>query len=78
LTTAAAATRGTNDTVGARRIAAAFAHAREDGRAALIPYVVAGYPDADGSFGTAWLFAGALAAANAAALSLLPEPQRKH
>lgn len=31
-----------------------------------------------GSFGTAWLFAGALAAANAAALSLLPEPQRKH
>jgi tryptophan synthase alpha chain len=37
---------GTNDTPGARRIAAAFARARDDGRAALIPYVVAGYPDA--------------------------------
>jgi tryptophan synthase alpha chain len=36
----------TNDTAGARRIAAAFAHARAAGRAALIPYVVAGYPDA--------------------------------
>ena len=53
MTTAAAATRGTNDTVGARRIAAAFAHAREDGRAALIPYVVAGYPDYEGSFAAA-------------------------
>ncbi|MBA3235609.1 MAG: tryptophan synthase subunit alpha [Chloroflexi bacterium] len=41
---------GTNDTAGARRIAAAFAAARTDGRAALIPYVVAGYPDADTSF----------------------------
>jgi tryptophan synthase alpha chain len=41
---------GTNDTEGARRIAAAFARARADGRAALIPYVVAGYPDADTSF----------------------------
>jgi tryptophan synthase alpha chain len=40
---------GTNDTEGARRIRAAFARAREDGRAALIPYVVAGYPDADTS-----------------------------
>lgn len=39
----------TNDTAGGRRIGAAFARAREDGRAALIPYVVAGYPDADGS-----------------------------
>lgn len=37
---------GTNDTAGARRIAAAFAAAREAGRAALVPYVVAGYPDA--------------------------------
>jgi tryptophan synthase alpha chain len=41
---------GTNETAGARRIAAAFTAAREDGRAALIPYVVAGYPDAETSF----------------------------
>jgi tryptophan synthase alpha chain len=49
MTTASAApTRtGTNDTAGARRIAAAFARAKEQGRAALVPYVVAGYPDAD-------------------------------
>jgi len=40
----------TNATAGAQRIAAAFARARADGRAALIPYVVAGYPDADTSF----------------------------
>ena len=46
---AAAAATGTNDTVGARRIAVAFARARADGRAALIPYVVAGYPDAETS-----------------------------
>jgi tryptophan synthase alpha chain len=52
---------GTNDTAGARRIAAAFARARADGRAALIPYVVAGYPDAETSF------AVALAAADAGA-----------
>ena len=39
----------TNDTDGGRRIAAAFARARDDGRVALIPYVVAGYPDADAS-----------------------------
>lgn len=44
-----AAATGTNDTAGARRIAAAFARARANGRAALIPYVVAGYPDADTS-----------------------------
>lgn len=37
---------GTNDTAGARRIASAFEAARREGRAALIPYVVAGYPDA--------------------------------
>ncbi len=43
----------TNDTAGARRIADAFARARDDGRAALIPYVVAGYPDADTSFAAA-------------------------
>jgi tryptophan synthase alpha chain len=41
---------GTNDTAGARRIAAAFAAARKAGRAALIPYVVGGYPDAEVSF----------------------------
>ena len=52
---------GTNDTAGARRIAAAFARARADGRAALIPYVVGGYPDADTSFEIA------LAAADAGA-----------
>jgi tryptophan synthase alpha chain len=52
---------GTNATAGARRIAAAFARARAEGRAALIPYVVAGYPDADTSFTIA------LAAADAGA-----------
>ena len=52
---------GTNDTDGARRIAAAFARAQADDRAALIPYVVAGYPDADTSL------AIALAAADAGA-----------
>ena len=41
---------GTNETAGARRIAAAFAAAHGAGRAALIPYVVAGYPDAETSF----------------------------
>jgi tryptophan synthase alpha chain len=35
----------TNDTTGARRIQAAFEAARTGDRAALIPYVVAGYPD---------------------------------
>lgn len=43
----------TNDTPGARRIAAAFAAAAADGRAALIPYVVAGYPDVDTSLAVA-------------------------
>jgi len=60
-TTAAPIETGTNSTAGARRIAAAFARARADGRAALIPYVVAGYPDADTSFQIA------LAAADAGA-----------
>ena len=50
MTAAAAAKHHTNATVGARRIAAAFAAAREAGRAALIPYVVAGYPTYDVSF----------------------------
>ena len=40
---------GTNGTAGADRIAAAFERAGNEGRAALIPYVVAGYPDADAS-----------------------------
>jgi len=47
---APAASVGTNDTAGARRIAAAFAAADAAGRAALIPYVVAGYPDAETSY----------------------------
>lgn len=40
---------GTNDTAGARRLVDAFAAARAEGRAAFIPYVVAGYPDAEAS-----------------------------
>lgn len=35
---------------GAARIQAAFSSANAEGRAALIPYVVAGYPDADTSY----------------------------
>ena len=35
---------------GAARIRAAFEAARLDGRTALVPYVVAGYPDADTSY----------------------------
>ena len=50
---------GTNGTAGARRIAAAFAMARADGRAALIPYIVAGYPDAEASFAVAMAAADA-------------------
>jgi tryptophan synthase alpha chain len=41
---------GTNETAGAQRIGRAFAAAHDAGRAALIPYVVAGYPDAETSF----------------------------
>jgi tryptophan synthase alpha chain len=52
---------GTNQTAGARRIVAAFAAAAKDHRAALIPYVVAGYPDAETSL------QAALAAADAGA-----------
>jgi tryptophan synthase alpha chain len=40
-------------TIGAVRIEAAFARARAGGRAALIPYVVAGYPDAATSLAAA-------------------------
>jgi tryptophan synthase alpha chain len=57
----AGAGAGTNGTPGARRIAAAFAGAAAHGRAALIPYVVAGYPDYDTSL------AAALAAVDAGA-----------
>jgi len=37
---------GTNDSAGARRIAATFAAAQAERRIALMPYIVAGYPDA--------------------------------
>jgi tryptophan synthase alpha chain len=40
----------TNATPGARRIREAFGRARAMGRAALVPYVVAGYPDPEGSY----------------------------
>jgi tryptophan synthase alpha chain len=53
MSTVAVAPGHTNGTAGAARIAAAFAAARAAGRAALIPYVVAGYPDADASFAVA-------------------------
>ena len=43
----------TNQTAGARRIAAAFSAAGTAGRTALIPYVVAGYPTYDDSFAAA-------------------------
>jgi tryptophan synthase alpha chain len=38
---------------GRRRIDGAFATASDAGRAALVPYVLAGYPDADGALGAA-------------------------
>jgi tryptophan synthase alpha chain len=57
----AATATGTNETAGARRIAAALDTARDAGRAALIPYVVAGYPEAETSY------RAALAAADAGA-----------
>jgi tryptophan synthase alpha chain len=57
----APAARGTNGTAGARRIAAAFGAAADAHRAALIPYVVAGYPAAETSV------AAALAAIDAGA-----------
>ena len=41
-----AAAIGTDGTAGAERIRSAFRRARDDARVALIPYVVAGYPDA--------------------------------
>ena len=57
--TTASVESGTNATAGAHRIAAAFVRARAEGRAALIPYVVAGYPDAETSFEIALAAAGA-------------------
>ncbi len=47
------ATTRSRETPGGRRIAEAFAGARSAGRAALIPYVVAGYPDAETSLAAA-------------------------
>jgi len=44
------APHGTDATIGARRIHAAFERASHEGRAALIPYIVAGYPDQESSF----------------------------
>jgi tryptophan synthase alpha chain len=44
---------GTNATAGAGAIRAAFEAARSAGRAAFIPYVVAGYPDQDASLANA-------------------------
>lgn len=49
----AQATTGTNATSGGRRIGAAFAAARREGRTALVPYVVAGYPDLETSYAAA-------------------------
>jgi tryptophan synthase alpha chain len=45
--TVAQAPIGTNDSAGARRLRDVFARTRADDRAAFIPYVVAGYPDAE-------------------------------
>lgn len=50
---AVAAPPHTDRTPGARRVHDAFAAAAADGRAALIPYVVAGYPDVDTSLAIA-------------------------
>jgi len=42
---------------GAERIAAAFAAARDEGRAALMPYMVGGYPDREASLAVARAYA---------------------
>ena len=44
---------GTRETRGSDRIVAAFVAARAAGRLTLVPYVVAGYPDVDGSHAAA-------------------------
>jgi tryptophan synthase alpha chain len=59
MTTLATPVTGTSETAGARRLADAFGRARKHGRAAFIPYVVAGYPDADTSFDVALAIADA-------------------
>ncbi len=46
----ATASRGTRKTAGAQAIEAAFKRAAAEHRVALIPYIVAGYPDPDASF----------------------------
>ncbi len=46
-------TMSTGRTDGARRIGEAFADARAAGRAALVPYIVAGYPDLETSLAAA-------------------------
>ena len=48
-----AAALSTNGTPGARRIAGAFGRAHADGRVALIPLIVAGYPAAEASLAIA-------------------------
>jgi tryptophan synthase alpha chain len=48
--TSTTATTSTTTTPGGDRIRAAFEAARTEGRAALVPYVVAGYPDLDTSY----------------------------
>ncbi len=44
---------GTDGTAGAARIRGAFAAARAECRTALVPYIVAGYPDAEASLAAA-------------------------
>jgi tryptophan synthase alpha chain len=43
--------------VGTERIAHAFAHAREEGRAALMPYMMGGFPDRESSLAIAAAYA---------------------
>jgi len=64
--TLAEATNGTDQSAGARRLHDVFTRAAADGRAAFIPYVVAGYPDAE----TSLLIALAVADAGADILEI--------
>lgn len=50
---------GTAILTGAERIAGAFATAREQGRAALMPYLMGAYPDAEGAVAVAGAYADA-------------------
>jgi tryptophan synthase alpha chain len=43
--------------IGVRRIAAAFGAAREEGRAALMPYMMGGFPDREGALAVARAYA---------------------